>query len=101
LATAVHAADVIHADETSWRQERGRAWLWLAVTVLFTVSTIARHRNARVAQAVPGTREGPIAVTDRWSSYDWIAGASRQICWGHLRRDFRAMIDRGGAAEPS
>ena len=28
------------------------------------------------------------------------AGASRQICWSHLRRDFQAMIDRGSAAEP-
>src|SRR5262249_50689199 len=50
--------------------------------------------------AVLGTREGPIAVTDRWGAYDWIAGGSRQVCWSHLRRDFQAMIDRGGAAEP-
>ncbi len=27
LAFAVHTADVSHADETSWRQERGKAWL--------------------------------------------------------------------------
>jgi transposase len=47
-----------------------------------------------------GTHEGSIAVTDRCSSYDGIAAASRQICWSHLRRDFQAMIDRGGAAEP-
>ena len=90
----------IHADETSWREERGKAWLWVAVTALFTVFTIARRRDAQVAQAVLGTQEGPIAVTDRWSAYDWIAGPSRQICWSHLRRDFQAMIDRGGAAEP-
>jgi transposase len=100
LAAAVHTADVICADETSWRQERGKAWLWVAVTGLFSVFTIARRRNAQVAQAVLGTQEGPIAVTDRWSAYDWIAGPSRQICWSHLRRDFQAMIDRGGAAEP-
>jgi transposase len=49
---------------------------------------------------VLGTQEGPIAVTDRWSAYHWIAGPSRQVCWSHLRRDFQAMIDRGGAAEP-
>jgi transposase len=100
LAAAVHTAEVIGADETSWRQERGKAWLWVAVTALFTVFTIARNRSAKVARAVLGTREGPIAVTDRWSAYDWIAGASRQVCWSHLRRDFQAMIDRGGAAEP-
>jgi transposase len=100
LAAAVHTAEVIGADETSWRQERGKAWLWVAVTALFTVFTIARNRSAKVARAVLGTQEGPIAVTDRWSAYDWIAGASRQVCWSHLRRDFQAMIDRGGAAEP-
>jgi transposase len=100
LAAAVHTAEVIHADETSWREDRGKAWLWATVAGLITVFTIARNRNARVAKAVLGTQEGPIAVTDRWSAYDWIAGTSRQICWSHLRRDFQAMIDRGGAAEP-
>jgi transposase len=100
LAAAIHTALVIHADETSWREQRGKARLWATVAGLITVFTIARNRNARVAQAVLGTQEGPIAVTDRWSAYDWIAGASRQICWSHLCRDFQAMIDRGGAAEP-
>src|SRR5215471_9029259 len=69
LAAAVHEADVIGADETSWRQERDKAWLWVAVTALFTVFTIARNRSAQVARAVLGTRKGPIAVTDRWSAY--------------------------------
>ena len=81
-------------------RDRHKAWLWAAVTALFTVFTIARNRNARVARAVLGTQDGPIAVTDRSSAYDWIAGASRQVCWSHLRRDFQAMIDRGGAAAP-
>src|SRR5262249_26543522 len=91
---------VLHADETSWREDRGKAWLWATVAGLITVFTIARKRNAQVAQAVLGTQEGPIVVTDRWSAYDWTAGASRQVCWSHLRRDFQAMIDRSGASEP-
>ena len=28
LAAAVHQAEVVNGDETSWRQERGKAWLW-------------------------------------------------------------------------
>jgi transposase len=100
LATAVHQAEVVHADETSWREQRRKVWLWATVTAMFTVFTIARNRTAKVAQAVLGTQAGPIAVTDRWGSYDWMAAASRQICWSHLRRDFQAMIDRGDAAEP-
>jgi transposase len=88
------------AAETSWREERRKAWRRATVAGVITVSTIARNGNARVAQAVLRTQEGPFAVTRRWSSYDWIAATSRQICWSHLRRDFQAMIDRGGAAEP-
>jgi len=99
LATAVHRAAVVHVDETSWRQERRKAWLWATVTAMTTVFTIARNRSAGIAKAVLGTQDGSIAVTDRFSSYDWIAGTSRQVCWSHLRRDFQAMIDRGGPAE--
>jgi transposase len=99
LAVAVHQASVVNVDETSWRQERAKAWLWATVTAMTTVFTIARNRTAAIAQAVLGTQDGPIAVTDRFSAYDWIAGTSRQVCWSHLRRDFQAMIDRGGAAE--
>jgi transposase len=100
LAAAVHQAPVVNVDETSWRQERRKVWLWATVTAMTTVFTIARHRTAEVAKAVLGTRDGSIAVTDRFSAYDWIAGSSRQACWSHLRRDFQAMIDRGGAGEP-
>ena len=100
LAAAAHHAELVHVDETSWRQERAKAWLWATVTAMTTVFTIARHRSAEVARAVLGTQDGPIAVTDRFSAYDWIAPRSRQVCWSHLRRDFQAMIDRGGAAEP-
>jgi transposase len=70
------------------------------VTALFTAFTIARNRSARVARAVLGTQDDSIAVTDPCSSYDWIAAAGNQVCWSHLRRDFQAMIDCGGPAEP-
>jgi transposase len=86
LAAAVHSAGVIHADETSWRQERRKTWLWVAVTAVMTVFTIARNRNAKVARAVLGTRDEAIAVTDRCGSCDWIAGTHRQVCWSHTIR---------------
>src|SRR5580704_18294442 len=43
LAAAVHQAAVIHGDETSWREQRHKAWLWAAVTAMTTVFTIARN----------------------------------------------------------
>jgi len=37
VRTAVQQADVVNVDETGWRQERQRAWLWTAVTAELTV----------------------------------------------------------------
>jgi transposase len=100
LAAAIHTAEVVHVDETSWRQERSKAWLFATVAAMITVFTIIRNRTAQVTQSLLGTQAGSIAVSDRLSSYDRIAGTSRQVGWSHLRRDFPAMIDRGGAAQP-
>jgi len=45
-----------------------------------------------------GKRYAFVATCDRLKSYWWIGRL--QWCWAHLRRDFQAMIDRGGAGQP-
>ena len=52
LAVAVHSVKAANIDETSWREDRKKAWLWTTVTRSFTVFTIARHRSGDVAQAM-------------------------------------------------
>jgi transposase len=100
LAAAVHRAEVVNIDETSWRQSRRKAWLWATVTRLFTVFTIAKHRSGRVAQALLGSQDNQVVGSDRFSAYEWIMARWRQVCWAHLRRDFQAMIDRRGDGAP-
>src|SRR5437763_7157099 len=39
---AVQQADVVNLDETGWRQEQRRAWLWTVVTAELTVFWINR-----------------------------------------------------------
>ena len=46
LAAAVQHAAVIHADETSWREQRRKAWLWATVTAMATVFTVPPTNNA-------------------------------------------------------
>ncbi len=99
LAVAVHRAKVANIDETSWRERPRRAWLWATVTPLFTVFTVARDRSGDVARAPLGGGDGQVVGSDRFGAYDWIMARWRQVCWAHLRRDFQAMIDRGGAGE--
>lgn len=84
----------VNIDETGWRESGRRAWLWVVVTSLATVFTIARSRGAEVAQSLLGAGFRFVATCDRFRGYLWIDRC--QLCWAHLRRDFQAMIDRGG-----
>ena len=81
-------------DETSWRENKRRCWLWVVVAPLVTLFKIAARRNANVAKELLGDDYNQVATSDRHGAYDWIT--LRQICWSHLRRDFQALIDRGG-----
>jgi transposase len=98
LADSVHQAEVVNIDETGWRENRRKAWLWVTVTAWATVFTIAARRTAQVARTLLGDKEDQVVGSDRFRSYNWLPAFWRQICWSHLRRDFQAMIDRGGEA---
>ena len=37
-------------DETGWRENRQRAWLWVVVSATVTVFHIARNRSSAVAR---------------------------------------------------
>src|SRR3954453_10651289 len=99
VAPGVHDTPAVSIDDTSWREDRREAQLWVAVTALTTVFTIAARRSAAVARAILGSKSNQVVTSDRHSSLEWIVPAGRQIGWSHLARDFQAMIDRGGAGE--
>jgi len=86
-----------NVDETSWREEGKRAWLWVAVTALVAVFHICRSRGSAVARSLLGPGLHWVVTSDRYSAYQWLALRRRQLCWAHLRRDFQAMIDRQNA----
>ena len=94
LREFVRHQPVVHADETGWREDKGRAWLWTAHTPLATVFQIAKSRGAAIAKQMLGDTFPGFLVVDRWSGYEWVD--LRQLCWAHLRRDFQSFVDRGG-----
>lgn len=85
-----------NVDETGWREGKQRGWLWVAVTASVTVFLVRRSRARAVpADLIPG-RPG-VLTTDRYPAYAHLPADRRQVCRAHLRRDFRAMIDRRSA----
>jgi transposase len=92
-------APVANADETRWPRAGQTQWLWVVVTGLVTVFTIAASRGSRVIKELLGEDYAGVLGSDRYAGYAWLDVAVRQICWAHLVRDLRALVDRGGAAE--
>jgi transposase len=84
-------------DETGWRQNHQRGWLWTVVTQTVTVFTIALSRAASIAQGLVNHSAGQVVTSDRYKGYLWLPLRQRQICWAHLTRDFQAMVDRANA----
>lgn len=85
-------------DETGWHEAKQRAWMWVAVTTWVTVFAIRLSRGGKVAREMLGDLFAGVVTSDRWTGYNWLRLVQRQVCWAHLRRDFQAMIDRGGKA---
>jgi transposase len=99
MAMSVHEAEAVNVDETSWRESRRKVWLWATVTKVATVFTIAASRSREVVTALLGSQDNQVVGSDRYSVYEYIPASWRQVCWAHLRRDFQAMIDRGGLGQ--
>lgn len=94
---AVREADVVHADETGWRNANMRAWLWIAVTTNLAVFWIDARRNREAFFRFLGGFVG-FLITDRWGAYVRHAKRRHQLCWAHLKRDFEKLLLRGGEA---
>src|SRR5262245_1321644 len=98
IAEAVRPAPAKNVDETGWKQAGKKRWLWAAVTSTCALFVIHLRRGAEGQKALLGETISGLVCSDRWSAYHLIPVERRQLCWAHLRRDFQAMIDRGGEA---
>ena len=90
--TYVRDQPVNYADETGWRRgNRQRGWLWALCCGGAAVFMIQAKRGQKAASKLFDTFRG-VLVSDRWSAYNVFEGA-RQICWAHLKRDFKAISE--------
>jgi transposase len=94
---AVRAAAVKHADETGWKRAGRLCWLWAGATATVAAFVVHARRGLAGLAALLGAEIGGVVCSDRWSAYDRLPAERRQVCWAHLRRDFRRLADGGGA----
>jgi transposase len=93
IAEAVQTAPAVNVDETSWPTETRRGWLWVAVSPNATCFRIHPSRNGPAFRALLGEAYFGIVGSDRYLVYDQIADRYRQLCWAHLVRNLRGLLD--------
>jgi hypothetical protein len=86
LREKIRASAVIHADETSWRNDGLGHYAWYAGNPDLAFFHIDRHRSTEVARSILGSKFEGILVTDRYAAYNGANAHARQICLAHLIR---------------
>lgn len=97
LLAHVRASESLNMDETGWRLKGAQRTLWGMFTSRHALLHVASDRHEDHAKELLADHQG-IVTSDRWWAYNHLPLARRQICWSHLRRDFKAHAE-GLAAE--
>jgi transposase len=97
LQQRVRASTSLNMDETGWRTAGDRRALWGAFSDRHAVLRIAADRREEHAKSLLADTSA-IVTSDRWWAYGHLPIRRRQVCWAHLRRDFKAHAE-GLAAE--
>lgn len=86
LREQVRRSPVVTPDETGWRVNALRCWLWVVTTPETTVYAICDGRGFEHAAAVLGPNFSGVLVRDGWVAYRGFKNAPAQTCVGHLLR---------------
>ena len=88
--------NIANADETGWpRGNRQKGWLWALGCTTAAFFMVHANRSQQAARTLIGDFKGKL-ITDRYNAYNFYR-LIRQICWAHLKRDFKAISEAKGA----
>jgi transposase len=100
LVESVRESPAVAPDETGWRVDGQRAWLWAFAGEEATVYAIASGRGYEEAEAISGEGFSGVLERDGWAPYRRFALARHQTCSAHLLGRCREPIadSRAGQA---
>jgi transposase len=85
---------VLNVDETGWRTNGDKRWIWALVAHQFVFYVVASTRGAEVLVSLLGSVFRGILCNDRWVVYlTYHSGGRMQLCWAHLKRNLLGIAD--------
>jgi transposase len=105
LRQKIRALPVVHADETSWRNDGQPYWVWYAGNQDLAFFHLDPHRSSEAAQSVLGERFGGTIVADAYASYKGVHAKDWQSCLAHIKTKAKELeaelaLLKGKAADP-
>ncbi len=88
-----------NVDETGWRTNGDKRWIWVLVASQFAFYIVAAHRNTEVLVSLLGTIFRGILCSDRLPVYLKYHSGKMQLCWAHLKRALRGILDHPQSLE--
>lgn len=84
---------VLNVDETGWRTNGDKRWIWGLVAHQFVFYVVASTRGAEVLVTLLGVVFRGILGCDRWRVYLSYHSGPMQLCWAHLKRNILGIAD--------
>jgi len=93
LAQNLKNEPVVNADETGWRTNAAKQFLWVFVAAKYIVYKIAPTRSGEVLIEMLGALFEGILCSDRFSAYIKYHSGRAQFCWAHLKRNLLGVME--------
>jgi transposase len=90
---------VLNVDETGWRTNGEKRYLWAFVASLYVVYTVAKTRSSQVLLQLLGAVFAGILCSDRFVAYLKYHQGRAQFCWAHLKRNILGILDFAKTSE--
>jgi len=84
---------VLNVDETGWRTNGDKRFLWAFVAMRYVVYTVAPTRGSEVLIRLLGAVFRGVLCSDRFSAYLKYHSGNAQFCWAHLKRNLLGIVE--------
>ena len=84
---------VLNVDETGWRTNGDKRFLWAFVAARYVVYVVAASRGSKVLIGLLGAVFQGILCSDRFSAYLKYHKGTAQFCWAHLKRNLLGIVE--------
>lgn len=88
---AAQESEVLHADETGWKDSGVLHWVWLFCNAALSLFVIRDTRSGKVLHEVLGEEFAGSLISDFFGAYPAFLEERLQLCLAHLIRDIKFL----------